>query len=453
MAINNEEIDLFLDCLGIVALVGYGEETKNVVYMNSITYWQDNHLGMAYVHRRRKELEIITSISSKTMVERTSLWYAIATNNVKRLKYIVRHISKDMLDKQYYNYIPASSESKKSSTTDTTNDVNGSASTSTVHASNSPLPPATVIKRLLRQIQEVHDCGWPHYDVFDYPPVSCTEIDFMVMGPPYTPYAGGIFDFTIKIPSDFPFRAPKIRCNTSMYHPDVTTFVHSCFLYQSNWTPSYSLQTIMLLIHSLFDLSSLELNKELACETVNPKAAKMFFENRTEFTKHAARMTRLYAQPSRLLREELSTFLFPRGSPFLFAVFKGYVHQARTLLEEGVDMHAVDFYGNNALVISITNYDTDMVKLLIEYKFPVHTTRSAGGETVFDILSDLPYTLEDDPDVTNRRVEILALLEKYASNPEPTNNLTDGGRSIDCLGSGTTGIGTDSSHILPNSNV
>jgi ubiquitin-protein ligase len=47
-----------------------------------------------------------------------------------------------------------------------------------------------------------------------------------------TPYAGGWFHLKIQIPSDFPFRPPRINFITKIYHPgvrDFDGFLCSCY--------------------------------------------------------------------------------------------------------------------------------------------------------------------------------------------------------------------------------
>lgn len=43
------------------------------------------------------------------------------------------------------------------------------------------------------------------------------------LGPPDTPYEGGTFQIDITIPTDYPFRPPKMKFKTKIWHPNVSS--------------------------------------------------------------------------------------------------------------------------------------------------------------------------------------------------------------------------------------
>jgi ubiquitin-protein ligase len=53
-----------------------------------------------------------------------------------------------------------------------------------------------------------------------------------ILGPPDTPYEGGLFKAILTFPSDYPLNPPKMRFVTPMWHPNSTfysSFLPMCF--------------------------------------------------------------------------------------------------------------------------------------------------------------------------------------------------------------------------------
>lgn len=73
------------------------------------------------------------------------------------------------------------------------------------------------------------------------------EFKGYIIGPNNTPYEGGKFYFSIKISQEYPFKAPKVKFETKIYHPNVSraTGHLSCKFLANYWTPMITLTKIL----------------------------------------------------------------------------------------------------------------------------------------------------------------------------------------------------------------
>lgn len=73
-----------------------------------------------------------------------------------------------------------------------------------------------------------------------------------LMAPEDSPYHGGIFGLEIQFPSDYPFKPPKVKFLTKIYHPNINSSGAICLdILKSNWSPALTISKVLLSLLSL----------------------------------------------------------------------------------------------------------------------------------------------------------------------------------------------------------
>ncbi|KAF9414160.1 Ubiquitin-conjugating enzyme E2 1 [Podila epigama] len=111
-------------------------------------------------------------------------------------------------------------------------------------------------------------------------------------GPPGTPYEGGIFQVDIVLGDTYPFQPPKVKFDTKVYHPNVSsqTGVICLDILKQQWSPVLTISSTLLSVQSL--LSTPEPN-----DPQDAQVASQYLNDHKAFEETARFWTECYAKP------------------------------------------------------------------------------------------------------------------------------------------------------------
>eukprot|EP00980_Cylindrotheca_fusiformis_P016798 scaffold5064_cov121-Cylindrotheca_fusiformis.AAC.12 len=111
-----------------------------------------------------------------------------------------------------------------------------------------------------------------------------------ILGPDDTPYQGGVFVLNLDFPAQYPFKAPKLKFKTKVYHPSVSLESGEiCADVVGNWGPTLNAKHCLEVIYSL-------LQTPQADHPLEESIAQQLREKPKEFEKTAKKYTKEYAK-------------------------------------------------------------------------------------------------------------------------------------------------------------
>lgn len=144
------------------------------------------------------------------------------------------------------------------------------------------------IKRIMKELA----------DLQKDPPANCsasvcendmTQWQATILGPHGTPYEGGVFMLAMQLPSDYPFKPPRVHFTTKVYHPNVNAQGSICLdILKDNWSPALTISKLLCSIHSL-------LSDPNPDDPLQPFIADQYKRNRAQFDAAAREATCKYA--------------------------------------------------------------------------------------------------------------------------------------------------------------
>ena len=144
-------------------------------------------------------------------------------------------------------------------------------------------------KRLHKELIELQkdppvncSAGMPGDDIFKW--------EATIIGPSDTCYEGGVFKLTILFPENYPFKPPKVKFDTRIFHPNINRQGSICLdILNKNWSPALTVSKLLLSISSLLSDPNADDPLDVRAADLYKDNIEMFNETAKAYTlKHAA---------------------------------------------------------------------------------------------------------------------------------------------------------------------
>jgi ubiquitin-conjugating enzyme (huntingtin interacting protein 2) len=167
-------------------------------------------------------------------------------------------------------------------------------------------------RRLQKEYEEIRKLGNamtnPYGISADIVAGDMTHWKGMIKGPEGTPYDGGTFLIDIIIPHDYPYKPPKMKFETRIWHPNISSQTGAICLdiLKDEWSPALTIRTALLSLQALL----------CAAQPDDPQdavVASQYKSNKAEFDSTAREWTRTHARDLNEVREESVRKLLEMG--------------------------------------------------------------------------------------------------------------------------------------------
>lgn len=130
------------------------------------------------------------------------------------------------------------------------------------------------------------------------PPTNCSAApkdddiytwEAVIYGSSGSVYEGGIFNLIIEFPQNYPFKPPKVKFTTKIYHPNINMGGGICLdILKDNWSPALTISKVLISICSL-------LTDPNPDDPLVPEIADIYVKNRLRFDLTAREWTNRFA--------------------------------------------------------------------------------------------------------------------------------------------------------------
>jgi len=119
-----------------------------------------------------------------------------------------------------------------------------------------------------------------------------------------TCYQGGVFTVDIVIPDDYPFKPPKMKFDTKVWHPNISSVTGAICLdiLKNEWTPALTIRTALISLQALMCAPVPE-------DPQDAQVASQYKSDRKAFEETVKNWVDLYANPDKVIKNKIKELM------------------------------------------------------------------------------------------------------------------------------------------------
>eukprot|EP00357_Protocruzia_adherens_P024786 CAMPEP_0114979008 /NCGR_PEP_ID=MMETSP0216-20121206/4126_1 /TAXON_ID=223996 /ORGANISM="Protocruzia adherens, Strain Boccale" /LENGTH=192 /DNA_ID=CAMNT_0002340273 /DNA_START=42 /DNA_END=620 /DNA_ORIENTATION=- len=147
-------------------------------------------------------------------------------------------------------------------------------------------------RRVLKEFEDINKTTHETNFVTKFIDEDKTHWEATIHGPKDTVYEGGVYQVDIVFPDEYPYKPPKMKFKTKIWHPNISSQTGAICLdiLANEWSPALTVRTALL------SLQALLCNPEPS-DPQDAEVANQYLNNQELFQKTAKFWTQTYANP------------------------------------------------------------------------------------------------------------------------------------------------------------